>query len=105
MPSSWTRIASTQPTVNAEEQCEFEARMAGRQPLSITDGTAMFAEAIAGATIKLLHALTRAIGRTESNRRGDEPNPLGLFAIASTAFIVNAIAADGETTWFEGVLL
>ncbi|MBC7415008.1 MAG: calcium/proton exchanger, partial [Herminiimonas sp.] len=32
-------------------------------------------------------------------------NPLGLFAIASTAFIVNAIAADGETTWFEGVLL
>ena len=32
-------------------------------------------------------------------------NPLDLFAIAGTAFIVNAIAADGETTWFEGVLL
>ena len=32
-------------------------------------------------------------------------NPLGLFAIASTAFIVNSIASDGETTWFEGVLL
>ncbi len=32
-------------------------------------------------------------------------NPLGLFAIASTAFIVNAISTDGETTWFEGVLL
>lgn len=32
-------------------------------------------------------------------------NPLHLFAVASTAFIVNSIARDGETTWFEGVLL
>ncbi len=32
-------------------------------------------------------------------------NPIALFAVASTAFIVNAIATDGETTWFEGVLL
>lgn len=32
-------------------------------------------------------------------------NPLDLFGIAGAAFIVNAIAADGETTWFEGVLL
>jgi Ca2+:H+ antiporter len=32
-------------------------------------------------------------------------DPLDLFAIAGTAFIVNAISADGETTWFEGVLL
>ena len=32
-------------------------------------------------------------------------NPLDLFAIAGTALIVNAIASDGETTWFEGVLL
>jgi cytochrome o ubiquinol oxidase subunit 1 len=32
-------------------------------------------------------------------------DPLDLFAIAGTAFIVNAITTDGETTWFEGVLL
>jgi Ca2+:H+ antiporter len=32
-------------------------------------------------------------------------SPLDLFAIASTAFIVRVIAADGETTWFEGLLL
>lgn len=32
-------------------------------------------------------------------------NPIALFAIASTVFIVNAISNDGETTWFEGVLL
>lgn len=32
-------------------------------------------------------------------------NPLELIAIAGVGFTVNAIAADGETTWFEGVLL
>ncbi len=30
---------------------------------------------------------------------------LDLFAIAGAAFIVNAVAADAETTWFEGLLL
>jgi Ca2+:H+ antiporter len=32
-------------------------------------------------------------------------SPLNLFAIASAAFIVRAIAADGETTWYEGLLM
>jgi Ca2+:H+ antiporter len=32
-------------------------------------------------------------------------NPLELIAIAGVTFAVNAIAADGETTWFEGILL
>jgi Ca2+:H+ antiporter len=32
-------------------------------------------------------------------------NPLELVAITGVAFSVNAIAHDGETTWFEGVLL
>jgi Ca2+:H+ antiporter len=32
-------------------------------------------------------------------------NPLELIAITGVAFAVNAIAHDGETTWFEGVLL
>jgi len=32
-------------------------------------------------------------------------NPLELIAIAGVSFIVNAIASDGETTWFEGMLL
>lgn len=32
-------------------------------------------------------------------------NPMYLFAIASTAFVVNAIARDGEANWFEGLLL
>jgi Ca2+:H+ antiporter len=32
-------------------------------------------------------------------------NPLDLFAIAASAFIVNAVAGDGETNWFEGMML
>lgn len=32
-------------------------------------------------------------------------NPLELVAMAGVAFTVNAIASDGETTWFEGVML
>ena len=32
-------------------------------------------------------------------------NPLELMAIAGVAFTVDAIANDGETTWFEGVML
>ena len=31
--------------------------------------------------------------------------PLDLFAIAACALIVNSVAGDGETTWFEGLLL
>ncbi|MGH7091644.1 MAG: hypothetical protein ACREFQ_22360, partial [Stellaceae bacterium] len=43
-----------------------------------------------------------AIGRPMTLEFSD---PLYLFAIAGAAFIVNAIAGDGETTWFEGLLL
>lgn len=32
-------------------------------------------------------------------------SPLELVAVAAAAFCVNAIARDGETNWFEGVLL
>jgi Ca2+:H+ antiporter len=32
-------------------------------------------------------------------------NPLELIAVAAVAFIVNSISQDGETTWFEGMLL
>ena len=32
-------------------------------------------------------------------------SPLDLFAFAGTAFVVRAVAADGETSWFEGLLL
>jgi Ca2+:H+ antiporter len=50
----------------------------------------------------LLVLISWAIGHPMTLVFGD---PLDLFAIAGTAFIVNAVAQDGETTWFEGVLL
>ncbi|HEU4563490.1 MAG TPA: hypothetical protein VFS05_02535, partial [Gemmatimonadaceae bacterium] len=32
-------------------------------------------------------------------------NPLELIAVGGVAFAVNSITQDGQTTWFEGVLL
>ncbi len=32
-------------------------------------------------------------------------NPLELIAIVGAVFVVNSVARDGETTWFEGLLL
>jgi Ca2+:H+ antiporter len=32
-------------------------------------------------------------------------NAAEIIAIVGMVFVVNSIAADGETTWFEGVLL
>ena len=32
-------------------------------------------------------------------------NPLELIAIASVAFVINAITRDGQAAWFEGLLL
>ncbi len=32
-------------------------------------------------------------------------SPLNYVAIAAVAFAANAVTRDGETTWFEGVLL
>ncbi len=45
---------------------------------------------------------SRAIGHPMNLVFG---SPLELFAIASAVFMVRAIAADGETTWYEGMLL
>lgn len=50
----------------------------------------------------LLVLASWAIGRPMTLVFAD---PLDLFAIAGAVFIVNAIAGDGETTWFEGLLL
>jgi Ca2+:H+ antiporter len=53
-------------------------------------------------TAPLLVLISWAIGHPMNLVFG---NPLELIAIAGSAFAVNSIAQDGETTWFEGVLL
>ena len=67
--------------------------------LSICVGSAI---QVALVVAPLLVLASWAMGRPMTLVFG---NPLDLFAIAAAAFTVNAIAADGETTWFEGVLL
>jgi len=53
-------------------------------------------------TAPLLVLISRAMGKPMNLVFS---NPMELIAIASVAFAVNSIAQDGETTWFEGVLL
>ena len=60
---------------DADKHCELEARIAGRPALSVTDSAATFEQAIHGATTKLRHSLQHAIGKLESDRHGDHPNP------------------------------
>jgi Ca2+:H+ antiporter len=57
---------------------------------------------IALFTAPLLVLVSYAMG-TPMNLVFD--NPLELIAVAGVAFAVNSIAQDGETTWFEGLLL
>ena len=33
------------------------------------------------------------------------PSVLNLFAVGAAAFMTRSIAADGETNWFEGLML
>ena len=57
---------------------------------------------IALVVAPILVLVSRAIGHPMSLVFA---SPLDLFVIASAAFIVRVIAADGETTWYEGFLL
>jgi Ca2+:H+ antiporter len=67
--------------------------------MSICVGSAIQAAMVVAP---LLVLASWAIGRPMTLVFSD---PLNLFAIAATVFIVNAISSDGETTWFEGLLL
>ena len=66
---------------------------------SITVGsTIQVALLVAPVLVLLSHLLGRPMNLVFDN-------PLELVAIASVAFVVNAITRDGEATWFEGVML
>jgi Ca2+:H+ antiporter len=67
--------------------------------VTITVGsTIQMALLIAPAILFISHLMGRPMDLVFSS-------PLELAAVGSAAFVVNAIAQDGETTWFEGVLL
>jgi hypothetical protein len=50
-------------------RCQLEARLAGADPLSVTDQAASPDQAAAGALARAITAIERAIGRT-TNRKG-----------------------------------
>ncbi len=67
--------------------------------MTITVGsTIQMALLIAPAIVFIAYAMGRPMNLVFSN-------PLELASVVSAAFVVNAIAQDGETNWFEGVLL
>ena len=53
-----------------DKRCLIEARVAGRQPISITHEAPTVTLAIDGAADKLARALERAFGRLDAERRG-----------------------------------
>jgi Ca2+:H+ antiporter len=67
--------------------------------VTITVGsTIQMALLIAPAMVFISHLMHRPMDLVFSS-------PLELAAVVSAVFVVNSIAQDGETTWFEGVLL
>jgi hypothetical protein len=74
---SWriTRVEVHLTDQNSEQKggtdmrCMMEARVAGRQPMSVSHGAATVALAIDGAADKLTHALETIFGKLDADRR------------------------------------
>lgn len=69
-----TRIEVHLSDVNGEgggndKRCLLEARLAGRQPLSVSDQAPSVAQALDGAVAKLVRALDSVFGKLEAERR------------------------------------
>jgi ribosome-associated translation inhibitor RaiA len=54
---------NAQRTTGNDKRCVMEARLAGRQPVAVDHQAANVADAVRGATTKLLRALDTALGR------------------------------------------
>jgi hypothetical protein len=52
----------------ADKRCLLEARLAGRQPVAVSHVAPKVADAVFGASDKLLRALDTALGRTRDAR-------------------------------------
>ena len=53
----------------ADKRCLIEARLAGRQPTAVSHDAGKVAEAVYGATQKLVHALDKIVGRSRDAHR------------------------------------
>lgn len=98
---AWPLAASIGVLVAATAVIALEAELVAGA-LEVTAATLGLSNVFVGVVAPLLVIASWILGQPMTLVFG---NPLDLFAIAGTAFIVNAIASDGEATWFEGVLL
>ncbi len=57
-----------------DKRCMMEARLAGRQPMSVSHEASTVALAIDGASDKLARALDRVLGKLQAGRRGNVGN-------------------------------
>ena len=65
-----TDLNSEQKSVGNDKRCRLEARLAGLQPITVSDEAATIEQALKGATDKLQTTLTRTIGKmTETKGR------------------------------------
>lgn len=65
---------------DADKRCKLEARLAGRQPVSVSHDAGKVADAVHGAAAKLVRALDTALGRVRDARgresiRGESGEP------------------------------
>jgi Ca2+:H+ antiporter len=87
----------------------YERQPTGRELVAYRDKISLALNICVGSAIQmalvvppLLVLLSAAAGRPMNLVFH---NPLYPFAVVSTAFVVNVVARDGKTAWFEGLLL
>ena len=65
-----------------DKRCMLEARMAGRQPVAVTDEAATLEQAVDGAAAKLARLITSTLGRLHDREiHRTDPLPKGLEVI------------------------
>lgn len=63
---------------DGESRCMLEARLAGLEPIAVTEHAATLHQAIGGAAEKLKRATDSALGKLQSHVRAPKPSTLGV---------------------------
>lgn len=66
---------------DGESRCMLEARLAGMEPIAVTDHDATLHQAINGATEKLKRAIDSTLGKLQSHVRAAKPATAGVDAV------------------------
>ncbi len=72
---------NSQKSADGDNRCLMEARVAGYQPIAVSDHAATLHQAIAGAADKLKRAIDSALGRLNDSKR-HTPAPVAVEAEA-----------------------